>query len=151
VVLVIDRWGRQVGEQEVFDRRLRSFLGEVCPNAKRVIFVAQVPVLEKGEYVNLREYVLWAWNVQKAIPRMYPDSNESVRKQALSAATAATADFQNLRVLRADLPFYEEDGSIRYVSGRTFFYADDDHLTDLGAEQARGLFECAIAEAHKDV
>ena len=82
------------------------------------------------------------------MPRLAPDSNEPLRTQAVAAAKAATADFPNLRVLRADLTFYQKDGSVRYAAGRKFFYADDDHLTDIGTEEVRPLFEKAIAEAH---
>jgi hypothetical protein len=75
---------------------------------------------------------------------------ERLRKQSVATAAAVAAAFPNLRVLRADLPFYQEDGSIRYASGRTFFYADDDHLSDMGTEVVRGLFQSAIAEVHSD-
>ena len=57
-------------------------------------------------------------------------------------------DISNLRVLRADLPFYKEEGSILYAAERGFFYADCDHLTNLGAEEIRWLFQKAITEAH---
>jgi hypothetical protein len=60
------------------------------------------------------------------------------------------ADFPNLRVLRADLPFHEQDGSVRYAAGRRFFFVDDNHLSAAGAEEAREMFQLAIAEAHRD-
>jgi hypothetical protein len=52
-----------------------------------------------------------------------------------------------VHVLRADLPFYNKDGSIRYAAGRTFFYADDNHLSDAGSELVRPLFQSAITES----
>jgi peptidoglycan/LPS O-acetylase OafA/YrhL len=145
-VFVIDAWGWN--NQHDFDVKLRSFLGEVSPLAGRVIFVAQVPVLEGGNQFNLRELITRRMSTENGLPRLEPNSGECARKQAVAVAEAARADFPNLRVLRADLPFYQEDGSIRYASGRTFFYADDNHLTDIGTEVVRGLFQSAIAEAH---
>jgi len=145
-VLMIDRWDDQ--EPKSFVENLRSFVQEVSPLAGRVLFVAQVPVAKWGEEFNLREFMLWRMRTGDDFPRLDPDQNERVRKQDVSDAEALTAEFHNLRVLRADLPLYREDGSIRWASGRSFFYADDDHLTDAGAEVDRALFRSAIAEAH---
>lgn len=148
VVFVIDRWDLRGGTAQGFEKDLRAFLAEVSPLAGRMLFVAQPPVVSLGERFNLREFVSWRMRKEKNLPRFYPDRNEPLRRRAIDAAEAAAADFPNLRVLRADLPFYREDGSIRYESGRAFFYADDDHLTDAGAEVVRRLFQNGIAEAH---
>ncbi len=147
-VLIISRWDELVGTPKIFDEKLRSFLREVSPLAGRVLFVAQVPVAKWGEEFNLREFMISRMRTESGLPRLDPDRNEHLRKQAVAVAEAVTADFHNLRVLRADLPFYQEDGSIRWASERSFFYADDDHLTDAGAEVVRRLFQRAIAEAH---
>ena len=64
-----------------------------------------------------------------------------------SVAEAATAEFTNVQVLRPDLSFYNQDGSVHYASGRTFYYVDDDHLSDAGSDRVRSLFEKAITEA----
>jgi len=145
-VLVIDRWDSIAGKAQRFDVELRSFLGEVCPLARRVIFVCQIPVVNVGNEINLREFVTRRMSAGKGLPRLDPDSNEPLRKYEVATAEAARVDFPNLRVVRADLPFYQEDGSIRYASGRRFFYADSNHLTDVGTEVVRDLFEKAIAE-----
>ncbi len=55
--------------------------------------------------------------------------------------------FSNFYVLRPDLAFYREDGSVRYATGREFFYIDDNHLSDAGAEEVPGLFSEAIQKA----
>jgi hypothetical protein len=151
-VFVIDRWewDPRASTPQDFNAKLRSFLKEVCPLAGRVIFVAQVPVVSGANQFNQREFITWRMRTEKSLPRLYPNSNERPRKQAVAMAESARADFPNLRVLRADLPFYQADGSIRYASGRTFFYADDNHLTDMGTEVVRGLFQSAIAEAQAD-
>ena len=147
-VLVIDQWDTTAVAEKRFDVELRSFLKVVCPLACRVIFVCQVPVVNLGNEINLRGFVTWRMSNGKGLPRLMPDSNERLRKEAVTIAQEASAEFPNLRVLRADLPFYQEDGSIRYASGRSFFYADSNHLTDVGTEVVRGLFEKEIAEAH---
>lgn len=107
-------------------------------------------VLQGGDKVNFRELTTWRMRTEKGLPRLDPNLMERLRKQSVATATAVAAAFPNLRVLRADLPFYQEDGSIRYASGRTFFYADDDHLSDMSTEVVRGLFQSAIAEVHSD-
>jgi peptidoglycan/LPS O-acetylase OafA/YrhL len=146
-VFVIDRWDERIETPQGFDRELRQFIAEVGATAGRVFFVSQVPAVRDGDEANLRELVTWRMKTQKELPRLEPDQKEALRKQALAIAEAATANFPKLRVLRADLPFYNEDGSIRYEAGRAFLYADGDHLTESGAEVVRGLFEDAITEA----
>lgn len=150
-VLIIDRWDFRVENKQSFDVKLRSFLQEVGPVAGRIIFVCQAPVVKLGDEINLREFVTSRMSAGPDLPRLNPDSNEGARKLAVATAEAALADFPNLRVLRADLPFYQPDGTIRYASGKSFFYADNNHLTDAGTEVVRGLFETAIAEAHSGV
>jgi hypothetical protein len=147
VVFLIDRWDARVKSQQSFDNDLRLFLQEIGTTAGRVIFVSQVPVIRSSNTINLREMVTWRMRAEKKLPRFDPDLNEQLRKQALAAAEAATTSFPNLRVLRPDLCFYREDGSVRYESGRSFFYADGDHLTQAGAELTRDMFRGAIAEA----
>ena len=147
-IFVIDRWDLRIGKLQDVDVKLRSFLREVSPVVGRVIFVAQVPVLRVGPDVNLRAFIAQHQEVELSLPRLKPDSYEPLRRQIVAIAETATRDFPKLRILRVDLPFYREDGSIRFASGRSFFYADNNHLTDRGSEFVRGLFENAIAEAH---
>jgi hypothetical protein len=143
---VIDRWDGVVADGKSFDKKLRSFLGEVSPLAETVIFVTQVPVHRGGDHVNLRE-IISTTRQGTVLPRLQPDPKDNLRREIASIAERATVDFRNLRILRADVPFYHEDGSILYASGRTFFYADDDHLSDAGGEFVRPLFQRAINEA----
>jgi peptidoglycan/LPS O-acetylase OafA/YrhL len=151
-VFVIDRWDLLVDNGGRFDDELRSFLREVSPLTKTVLFVAQVPVTATGgDAVNPRELAAWRMRHNNSVPRILPDSNEPKRRRAVATAEAAMAEFPNLYVLRPDLAFYEDDGSIRWVSGRTVYYADDDHLADAGAEVVRGVFKNAIAEATSTV
>jgi hypothetical protein len=147
-VVLIDRWDFYVDDAGHFDDRLRSFLREVSPQTKTVLFVAQVPVTGTGgDSVNVRELAVWRMRHGSSSARIFPDGNEPRRKRAVSAATTAMAEFPNLRVLRPDLAFYAGDASVRWLSGRTVYYADDDHLSDAGAEVVRGLLENAIAQA----
>jgi hypothetical protein len=46
--------------------------------------------------------------------------------------------------MRVDPQFYMEDGSVRFSSGRSFFYADDNHLSQAGVEQLRPLITRTI-------
>jgi hypothetical protein len=147
-LFVIDRWDRYAGTPEAFAPKLRSFLEEVSPLAGRVVIVTQVPVGGWGKQVNLRELVLRRMGRGDELPRLEPDQNEPFRKQVVATLESASADFRNLRVLRADPPFHRPDGSVRYAEGRTFFYADDDHLTEAGSGLLRGLVQRAIDEAH---
>ena len=147
-VLVIDRWDRRALTPQEFDKELRSFLVELSPLAGRVLFVTQVPVTQWGKQFNLRESVTARMKNGNLLPRIDPDQYDPLRKQVVAIAEAATADFPTLRVLRADIPFYREDKSIRYESGRAFYYADNDHLTDIGSEVVHDLFQREIAEAH---
>jgi peptidoglycan/LPS O-acetylase OafA/YrhL len=147
-VFIIDRWDERFDTAQEFDKGLRSLLTEVAPETGRVIFVTQVPPILDGDHSNLRELVTWHMNHQKRMPLFYPDQYETLRHQEIELAEADTARFPNLRILRADQAFYNQDGSIRYESGRTFFYADGNHLSEGGAEFVRGLFESAIAETN---
>jgi len=146
-LLVIDRWDGVIRKEGHFDVKLRSFLKDVCPLARRVILVCQVPVLNVRDEINLREFVIWRMGTATALPRLDPDSNEAFRRFVTTNAESARLDFPNFRVLRADLPFYQGDGSVKYACGRAFFYANDNHLSSMGAESVRALFEQAIAEA----
>ena len=146
-VFVIDRWDVQA-DAKVFETKFRSFLGEVGPLVGRVIFVSQVPVHRVGDEVNLREVVTLRMDKTKSLPRLGPDLNDELRRQVATRAESLVSRFDKLRILRADIPFYQNDGSIRYAAGRSFFYADDDHLSDAGTEVVRALFERAIIEAH---
>jgi peptidoglycan/LPS O-acetylase OafA/YrhL len=148
VVFLIDRWDGQFSGSKEFGKKLRSLLMEVSPMAKHVIFVSQVPAIGGNDQYNLRELVSWHMKHEDSLPLLYPDLNEPLRKQAVELANSDIASFPNLSVLRVDSPFYKEDGSIRYASGRAFFYADEDHLSEAGAEVVRGVFQSAIVETN---
>ena len=147
-LVVIDRWDRWAGAPQALDTELRSFLRTVSSLADRVLFVAQVPVAKWGDNFNLLEFMTWRMDMEGGVPRLFVDRNDGFRKQSVAIARNAAAEFRNIRVLRADLPFYREDGTVRWSSGRSFYFADDDHLTDAGAKVVRGLFRDALVEAH---
>ncbi|MCX6955512.1 MAG: acyltransferase family protein [Verrucomicrobia bacterium] len=146
VVIVADLWGKFVESRE-FEGKFRSFLSEVAPQARRVLFVAEIPFLDLPGNLSVRGYVAWRMDGQEGLPALLPDAGERFRNEAVRRAEGFVGDFPNLRVIRADRPFYQRDGSIRYSAGRNFFYLDRNHLTDIGAEEVRGLFRAAIAEA----
>jgi peptidoglycan/LPS O-acetylase OafA/YrhL len=146
-VIVIDRWDTRMISPESFDSRLRGFLSEVSPIAGRVLWVAQAPVLTGGDEINFREYVNWRMRAGQGLPALVPNWAESLRRQTVAIAERAGADFPGLRIVRADQPFYLPDGSVRYVDGRRFLYADDDHVSDAGSDEARPVFRAAIIDA----
>ncbi|MBK9964021.1 MAG: hypothetical protein IPP07_03600 [Holophagales bacterium] len=50
-----------------------------------------------------------------------------------------------VELLRVDDAFCLPDGTVRYAEGRKFFYADDDHLSQAGAEVVESRLAAAIA------
>lgn len=148
-IVLADLWDFRMRAPRRFDARLRAFLTEVSPLVERVLFVAQVPVIANAEHLNLRELVLWRMGEGGALPRLAQDEFAVARRRSLAIAESAGESFPKLRILRADLPFVREDGSVRYADGREFYYADDDHLAQAGAERVRDLFAEALREAHR--
>ena len=146
-VLVIDRWDNYNNAPAEFDRMLRELVAELSSNAQHIICFSQVPALPVGETINLREYVVWKMGSQKLIPIIAPDAKEPFRRSTLTTIEAVARDFPKLQLLRVDQPFYANNDAVRYASGRTFFYADDNHLSDAGAEQLRDVCTRAIAAA----
>ena len=146
--IVIDRWDARFASTHGFESQLRALLDTLRPLTPHVIFATQVPVLERGEKDNLREVVAELMKQpQLGLPRLAPDPAEPLRLRAAATAEALARERPDLRVLRPDRFFYRPDGSVRYAEGRHFYYADDDHLSDVGAEQARAIFTQAIAAA----
>ena len=145
-LFVIDRWDLFAGAA-TFDGDLHRFLAEISPWARNVLFVAQPPVPDSGgDEVNLRE--LFAWRGRYgATTAIFPDYNEGRRRHAIAAAEKIADGLPNLKLLRPDRAFYQADGSVRIFSGRTMYYADDDHLSQAGADLVRGIFQEAIAAA----
>ncbi len=144
VVVVVDRWDTRVGPDLDFRGALRGFLSEVAPLAGRVVLVAQVPVVGGNPTINLREYAAWQDGAGRGDRSPSPDPKEPLRRQALATLAAAAREFPNVELLRADRAFYNKDGSVRWKSGRIFYYADSDHLSEAGAAQVRNLFEQAL-------
>ena len=148
-IIVADRWDDRARFLRRFDGRLREFLTEVSPLTSRVVFVSQIPVIANADHVNLRELVLWRSGADGMLPRLEPNDTDDRRGKVVAVALAASAEFSKLVVLRADRPFYRADGSVRYSEGRSFYYADDDHLTDEGTEVLRPLFEQVLVAAQR--
>ena len=151
-VLVIDRWDEYAGKPAEFSQKLHALFGELAPHTRNVIVFSQVPALRLGENVNLREYVTWHLRTVGRFPTIAPDPKEAIRQSSIATIGDVARDFPNVQLLRVDQPFYTEDGSVSYSSGRSFLYADDDHLSEAGAEWVREICERAIvaATAHPD-
>lgn len=147
VVVTIDKWDNRADPIDLFEPRLRQLFREMSALTPHVLWVSQVPVLTGGDDLNYREFVNWRTQPGQPLPSIAPNASEAKRKQLLSIALNAAAAFPRVRVLRPDLAFYQPDGSVRYADGRDFLYADDDHLSQAGANRVRSLFETAIIEA----
>jgi len=136
-LLVIDRWDAWSGKD--LERDLSTFLEEVCPLAKTVILVTQVPVLRVGENENIRGWVHWRRGTDESMPLILPDAREPYRRESVRILQRLQEHFPNLRIVDSASRFYREDGSVRYAEGRQFFYTDDDHLNDTGAAEISDL------------
>jgi len=152
MVIVIERWdGRESWHETTrsIDRKLHALFRQLCPLVDHMLFVAQAPALQVSTAINLRGLITCRMNLTGKLPQLQPDAYESVRQQAVATAESAQIEFPNMVIIRADLPFYLENGGVRYASERKFFYADNDHLTDAGAEQTQEQFTRAIMDARK--
>jgi peptidoglycan/LPS O-acetylase OafA/YrhL len=149
LVIAVDRWDARPGGVSSFESGLRSFLKELEATTETVALVAQVPVISCWEDLNLREFVLWRMGRGTEVPRLRPDPKDNLRREIAAMAESVAHQNPRLKVLRADLQFYLPDGSIRYLDQRKFLYADDNHLSDAGADSIRGLFEELLGQVRK--
>ena len=147
VLFMIDRWDFRVESPERFRVKMEAFLKKAAPHVGRIVFVSQVPVISLDMNTNLREYVSFRSINGKGLPLLRVDTKEDLRKQAVAVVEDLSLGYSGLCILRADKHFYHEDGTVRYAEGRRFFYANIDHLTDIGAAEVRGEFEKVIREA----
>jgi peptidoglycan/LPS O-acetylase OafA/YrhL len=147
VVIAIDRWDAYDDGADGLVRRLRELVGRLSPPAGRVILVTQPPVLRLGDQLNLREYVAWRQKREPALAGLEPDSLDVRRRELAHQIESLALHDARVRVLRGDHGAYEPGGRVRAWCGRTFFYVDDDHLSEAGAERMREPFWREIAEA----
>ena len=149
LVLAIDRWDYKLDPQGplAFERRLPELVRDLEPYTRRILLFSQVPVLRLGENVNLREFATWYLRRMGSLPLISPDPNEPIRRFTVAVMEEVVRDHPKVQLLRADLPFYLNDGSVRYSSGRSFLYADDDHLSEAGAELLREPLTRTIVDA----
>ncbi|MFN7986148.1 MAG: acyltransferase family protein [Thermoanaerobaculia bacterium] len=143
VVLVVERWDR--ADAETFPRNLRTLADEGLAAARRVVLVGPIPALRVGENVNLREFVAWEASREGGLPRLPQDEREARRQEILATMEALARGRSGVELLRVDDAFRLPDGNVRYAEGRKFFYADDDHLSQAGAEQVQDRIAAAIA------
>jgi peptidoglycan/LPS O-acetylase OafA/YrhL len=146
-VLVIDRWDTYDNAPSDFKQKLRELVRDISPYTQHVILFSQVPVLPIGETINLREYVVWKMGIEGSPPAIAADEKEPFRRSTLTTIESVARDFPKMQLLRVDQPFYMKDGTVRYLFGRSFLYADDDHLSGAGAELVRETCTQAIAAA----
>jgi peptidoglycan/LPS O-acetylase OafA/YrhL len=144
-VLVFERWDGCKPEE--LGRRLDALVQELEPYTQHLLFFSQVPALPIGETINLREFVTARLRLTGSLPRIPPDENETFRRTVNSEIEARARTHPKLQLIRTDSPFYFQDGSIKYSSGRAFFYIDNDHLSQAGTEVLRETCVRAISAA----
>ena len=144
-------WAGEAADRVVldYDDRHRRRIAMTGDNGMTFLLDLPAPTeLRGGDALNMRDQVLARMRSKDHLPRLEANAAEAFRRHTISVAEQAAAAFPGLWVLRTDRLFYHDDGSVRYAEGRAFYYADDDHLSDRGAEVARPLLQAAIAEAH---
>ena len=147
VVIAIDRWDSYGGKPGQFEARLRGFVAEIGRKSRSILLFNQIPVLEVGEELNLREYVSWKARHAGELPEIGRSSFEPNRVSANRVLEEVAHGSSAVRVLEVDEPFLGEGGTVRWHFGREFAYADDDHLSEAGAEKVHGLVSRAIDDA----
>ncbi|MBK8598364.1 MAG: acyltransferase family protein [Holophagales bacterium] len=143
LVLVFERW--DTADEGTLATNLRTLADELLASGRHVVLVGQPPVLEVGESVNLREFVSWTVSRQGSFPLIPQDSAAPRRSEIHSAMQALARVRPGVELLRVDDAFCLPDGTVRYAEGRKFFYADDDHLSQAGAEVVESRLAAAIA------
>jgi hypothetical protein len=139
VLFLIGRWDGEFpvpGKLEALERLLE----EIKDLPTRIVFVEQVPTLRFGKRENLRAMIQLRLKPDGVLPAIYPGVKEPIRKQVHTAAGLLAEKNSRLRILHPDPLFFKPDGSVFYAEGRKFFYTDEDHLSDTGADLLRPLF-----------
>jgi hypothetical protein len=149
MVVVADRWDSRFTTREELAHSIESLVTEVGVGRTQVLLIAQAPVAEIGAAVNLRDFVQWQRARGDGDVRIEPDSHQGARRQILDVFSDVSRRLGDLWILRADPPFTKSDGSIRFAEGRTFYSADDDHLTEEGTELLRPSFRDTMLAAHR--
>jgi hypothetical protein len=143
VILVAHRW--EWDDAGTVKKNLQGLADELAPLGGRVVLVGQAPALRIGESVNLREFVSWSRSREGSIPRIAQDEGEPRRREILAMMEAFAHERPGVELLRVDDVFTLSDGTVRYAEGRKFYYADDDHLSQAGAELVQDRIADAIA------
>jgi peptidoglycan/LPS O-acetylase OafA/YrhL len=153
VIIAVDRWDDYLDQDghldPNFENQFHAFVSEFASLTHHLFIVAQVPVIDSGNdnMYNLREVVTWKKRRSNGMPELAADSRDAARRSLLGVMERDIRSFPNTQILRPDLLFYQADGSVRYSSGRLFFYADGNHLSQSGSDEARGIFRKAIADS----
>ena len=143
MILVAHRW--EWDDAGTVRKNLQGLADELIPLGSRVVLVGQAPALRIGESVNLREFVSWTKAREGSLPRITQDEGEPLRREILAVMDDVARERPGVELLRVDDAFTLPDGTVRYAEGRKFFYADDDHLSQAGAELVQDRIADAIA------
>ncbi len=125
-LFVIDRWDSYLENQAYMTEdklisEIIKFLDDVTPFVETIYIVSQIPVLDTGDNINIREYVSKYHRNSGVFPVINPDSRDGFRINIKNKIDALTSRYPNLRILKVDEKFYNDDGSVLYKTGREFF------------------------------
>lgn len=135
-VFVFDRWELRATGPD-FEARLDELITAAATNADQVWFVLSPPMLPVPDSLNLREHVdAWRQRVG-SLPVLAPVDFAAARARAEAALAAAQRRHANVNVIPVDDLFLRQDGTVRYLDGDAFLFADDDHLSERGAQRVR--------------
>lgn len=144
LLLLMDRWDFR--EPEEHARRMEQLLMEVTRLSKQVCIVNQIPVLDVSRD-NLRAMTAWSIDTELGAPRFYPDSKEERRHAIHSFNHNLISRFPNVKCINPGSQLYQTDGSVKYYDHKTFYYINEDHLSQEGAEIFTSVLENAIVES----
>lgn len=142
-LLLADEW-QHYGEEELLGH-LSELLEETRSFQTRIIFVGQIPTLKFGENENLRSLVTFLSREEKTLPSIGQNAERKTQRMRTNVAVEKLAkNNPRLQVITMDELFLKPDGTVHYAEGRVFFYADDNHLCETGAQHVRPLLENSI-------
>ncbi|MFI5298403.1 MAG: acyltransferase family protein [Polyangiales bacterium] len=148
VVVAVDRWDRYAKhELPPFEASFEAFLKEVRQSARDVVVLEQIPSLRIGESVNLREYANWFERSNGRWPTLGPDAMDGDRRAISAIMKEVSARTPHVHYVPLADAFLESATQVRWSRGRDFYYADDDHLSELGVAVVAERIESALATA----
>lgn len=145
LVIVVDRIDGDTPAR--YSEAFANLAKDLSGRTGRVVFLGQVPALSVGESVNLRQFVAWRTSRFGRLPDIHPAESDVHRKRNLELLREVVRRQPGFELLTFDDVFILPGGGVRYAEGRKFLYADDDHLSQEGAELVKGRIARVIGSS----